>query len=99
MGYRIVYGPMPKPVRPKRERSIRIHMLTAVFLLLFVLLVKQTWPEGTDRLRSVFLPGKPGKTEQAVYVLLDEVRNGASVADAMTTFCRQIIENSEIQKD
>ena len=95
MAYRIVYGPMPKATSPGRQISLRISMMTVVFLLLFVLLVKQTWPEGTDMLRSVLLPGEPGKTETAVQTLLEDMRNGEPVGDAVTAFCRQIIENGQ----
>lgn len=95
MAYRIVYGPMPKMVHPKREGYVRLQLLTAVFLLLFVLLVRQAWPEGTDMLRSILLPGEPGITEQSVQLMLEDIREGEPLGDAVAAFCRQIIENGE----
>lgn len=99
MAYRIVYGPMPKGTCPERRSTFRFHLLTAVFLLLFVLLVRQAWPEGTERLRSVLLPGEPGSTEKAVQVLLTDVQEGEPIGDAVTAFCRQIIENGQASID
>lgn len=95
MAYRIVYGPMPGNAAQKTAGSFRLHIMTAIFLVLFVLLVRQVWPEGTDMLRTFLLPGDPTANEQAVSSLIQDLRAGEAFADALTVFCRQIIENGQ----
>lgn len=94
MGYRIVYGPMPKTVEAGRRCSYRLYWLTALFLMLLVLLVKLYWPEGVQVLRSCLLPGEMTSTEQAVNGLISDLQGGESFGDAVTVFCRQILENA-----
>lgn len=94
MAYRIDYGPaVPKKVA-SGGRQLRWQTMTAAFLLLFVLLVKQTWPEGTDKLRACLIPGGEG-TQLAFQEFVTELHEGESVGEALTAFCRQVIENAE----
>lgn len=93
MAYRIVYGPMPPVSREKNYKFLRIQMLTALFLLLFVLLVRQAWPEGTAVLRSMLLPGEPTVTEAAFSEMVIDIQSGEPVREAFTAFCRQIVDD------
>lgn len=94
MAYRIDYGRAVTKQLPDDGRQLRWQIMTAGALLLFVLLVKQTWPEGTDRLRACMLPGGEG-TQAAIETLVEQVHEGDSFGQALTVFCRQIIENAE----
>ena len=93
MSYRIVYGPMPPVREARRSGPLRFQVLTALFLLLFVLLVRQAWPEGTQTLRRFLIPGEPTVTEEAFSGMIGEIRAGEPVGDAVTAFCRQIMEH------
>lgn len=93
MGYRIVYGPMPKMPQERDYKPLRIQVLTAVFALLFVLTVRQAWPEGTALLREFLLPGEQNVTEAAFSEMIGDIREGESLGDALTAFCRQIVEH------
>lgn len=95
MGYRIEYGPMPKIMKQPKRGMLRLNTMTAVCLLLFILTVKHIWPEGTDILRSYLLPGEPTVTEQAANALISDLRNGESFGNAVTVFCREILENGQ----
>lgn len=91
MGYRIVYGPMPKVRKTSPFNEMRLQALTAVFLLLFVLLVRQAWPEGTRMARQFLLPGEQTATEAAFADMIGEIQEGESWSDAFSAFCRQIV--------
>ena len=50
MAYKIIYPGMKKYA--KSRMPIRLQVVTTVFLLLFVVIVKWTWPQGWDVLAS-----------------------------------------------
>ena len=92
MSYRIVYGPMPRAEKPQDWTLLRVQMWTAVFILFFALLVRQLWPEGMDVLKSVLIPGEQTVTEQALSEMVAGLQEGEHLEDALTAFCRQIID-------
>ena len=93
MSYRIVYGPERKAVKEREPSSLRFRSLIAGFLLLFAVIVKLLWPEGTAVLRQMILPTDLSATEQAFQCMMEDLRSGENLGDAITVFCRQIIEN------
>lgn len=95
MAYRIVYGPVKGRQGTGRGGGLRIQTMTAAWLLVFALTVSRVWPEGTDKLREYLLPGQDG-TQAAVMELMTEIQAGEPVGEALTAFCRQIIENGKI---
>lgn len=96
MGYRIVYGPEIRPPRERAGTSGRLPAMTAAFLLIFALLVRQFWPEGTQILRQYLLPGELSVTEQAFSSLMQNIRGGESVLSAFTVFCQEIIQYGQM---
>ena len=93
MGYKIVYGDGPKSVYDKNVTGNRLRILTAACFLAFCLLVRLVWPEGVAVLRDVMLPGEETVTELAFESMLDNLRSGEPVGDALTVFCREVIQN------
>ena len=95
MAYRIDYA----PVKPEKKRNIgrklRFQVLTAALLLAFILGVKYAWPGGAARLRQALLPGEASRTEVAVQTLVERVARGEPVGEAVTAFCREILENAQ----
>ena len=88
MGYRVVYGADPF-VREKTGKS-RLGLMTAGFALAFVILVRCFWPQGTAVLRQTLLPGEPGALEQ----ITEQIRSGEPVGEAVTAFCRSVVEEA-----
>lgn len=87
MGYRIVYG--EKAVENPQPKS-RLRIMTAGFALALVVLVRLFWPAGTAALQEVLLPG-----EHAAFVQLrEDIRAGEPIGDAVTVFCRSIVEEA-----
>ena len=94
MGYRIVYG--EDPFREKPRGRGRLRVLTAGFALAFVVLVRVFWPQGTSLLRQVLLPGPDAAAFQQMAA---DIRAGEPVDDAVTAFCRSVVENAIGQTD
>lgn len=96
VSYRIVYGPMPKgEYQAKKRNTLRIRFLTALFLLLFAFLVKYTWTEGTKTLQSLMIPGDGCVTQAAFEELTTNLMDGQPIGEAVTAFCRQVIDGAE----
>lgn len=95
MSYRIEYGPAIPPQYVKKPKLLRLRVTTAVFLLLFALLVRQFFPAGTEKLRQFLLPGTSSVTQEALDSLMGDLRNGESFGDAFTAFCTYIIDHDK----
>lgn len=90
MGYRIEYQPVKK-VRNAEKRISRIPALTALFLLLFFLLVSSFWPRGRELMRELIIPGDPDVTVAALEVFAQELHGGEELSSAFESFCRRIL--------
>ena len=89
MGYRIVYGKDPV-IRP-RGSSLRLRVMTAGCMLLFAALVRLAWPAGRAVLGEVLLPR--AETAAAFSELVDQVSGGDPLGEAVTAFCRSVVES------
>ena len=98
MGYRIEYAPAFSPAKAERKHPLRLQLLCAVFLLLFILTVKSYWPAGTHRLQQLLLP-QPATVaaRQAFSELVTDLENGESFSDSITAFCREVIAHANTQ--
>lgn len=92
MGYRIEYGPEMKTSEPEKRSSLRTWIAGA--LLLFSLVVRISWQEGTEILQSVLLPGDLSVTEIAFSEMMTDLRSGVTVADAVSVFCQRVIDGT-----
>ena len=94
MGYRIVYGPTENGHREAVGGFARLRTMVAVILVMFSLLVRLTWQEGTDKLREYLLPGEQTLTQEAFSELVVDLRKGEHLKDALTVFCETIFNES-----
>lgn len=94
MGYQILYesgGIKTKiPSGKKKQRKSTIEW--AMILLPIVLLLALVKNSG---FRRFILPGNKDVTEAAIIRLVDSIQRGDHLDEAVTAFCRQIIENKE----
>ena len=42
------------------------------------------------------IPGDPEVTKTAASVMVDEIKNGATVGNAITAFCKTILDGAEV---
>lgn len=94
LGYRIVYDSGTSVKTPIREPKSRLLMMICGCLLLFGLLTKLFWPAGADKLRSILIPGDPDITTRAASEMVEDLRSGMSVEDAVQAFCREILNEA-----
>lgn len=94
MGYRIEYGPQIGNPILRTGSNGRLRTMIAAAFLVFSLVVRVMWQEGTEVLQSILLPVDLTVTEQAFSVMLSDLRGGEPVADAVTVFCRTIIDGA-----
>ena len=92
MGYRIVYGPETGGRQIADKPRIRLRVMTGIMLLIGCGAVRIFWPEGTELLRRFLVPGEPTLTEQAFGTLVADLRMGEAFSEAVTAFCRTVVE-------
>lgn len=89
MAYRIVYGPEPKPKQKGSKRWIAMLCAAALLAGLFL-------TGAGESLKNWLLPGDPEVTAAALDSLVQGIREGEDLGDAVGAFCREIVENAQI---
>ena len=93
MSYKIQYSPDTNdryPQSVKRHRTAAGKYFAVLFLMLAALWI---------HFRGVpdfLVPGDPQVTKAAAAVLVEEIRDGAGMKDAITTFCSMVLDGAEI---
>ena len=95
MSYRIEYGTAVPVKFQEKKRKSHVRILTALFILLFVLGVGEFWADGKQVLQKFLLPGEPSVTEQAFSDMVSDLTDGAALEEAMVAFCHQILDNGK----
>lgn len=91
MSYRIEYNPEKNkmyPIAAKRNTkwlSIALCIMVALFVLLKL--------DKNQTIKSLLLPGDPEITSSAFSSMVEDIRDGARLGDAVTAFCLEIINN------
>lgn len=86
MAYRILYG-VAKQNRTLQSKW-RLLLLFIFFFALFVLSAWQIIPAELMTLRQILF------SHEHVDTLLQELKNGESIADAVAAFCQEIINGT-----
>ena len=94
MGYQISYGPVKTKDSVKmRGKTVRTFALVICIIALVIGL--QVSGVGKTLWRWM-LPGDPEITGAALDTMVQGLKEGSSVGDAITVFCREIIENAHL---
>lgn len=94
MGYRIEYGSqdeLRKPLKNKHRYSAIAAAVCILALVAGAMAIKHT---GLTWVKEVLLPGDPAVTATALENMVDHIKDGDSIAEAVTAFCREIVENA-----
>lgn len=84
MGYTINYSPETAHKFPvKKSPKISVPWVLTGAALFLLLAGGWKW----------LLPGNPDVTQAAITNLVEDVQSGAPVGDAVTAFCREIIDS------
>ena len=93
LGYRINYemenGIVVDTYTRKRKPFYKfLAGALVVFLILFGIII-----ENNHALMQYLLPGNHIVTERAINIFVNEIKDGESFSDAVTAFCKEIINN------
>ena len=93
MSYKIQYSPETssqypqyrsnKPFNYKRWLTVAIAIVAVLWIHLY----------GVP---DFLIPGNPEVTKTAASTLVDEIKNGATVGNAVTAFCKTILDGAEV---
>ena len=90
MSYRITYG--KRIIKDHILINERKHRKSAYVIILTLLLLSAVYFK--DKIYKFILPGNPQVTEKALHELVTDIQEGEPVGDAVTAFCRLIIDNA-----
>ena len=94
MSYQIMYNPEDSHKYPTRiQKKHKFKLLPVIAGLICLLTLGR--PEMRSKLEQWLIPGDPQVTKAAFSLMLDELREGESFGNAVTTFCNEIITGSE----
>ena len=93
MGYRILYDNERMQINCDNSKHFGNRIISV--MLICLLLLGSLKLIGWDILKHYLLPGDPDITETAFNSMIENIRTGESVKDAVTAFCVEIIENAK----
>lgn len=91
MSYRITYEQSVKKVDLTAKHSAGQFKK---WIYLTVVCVLSVAALSSNKVRSFLLPGDPQVTEKALIELVNDFREGTAASDAVTAFCREILDNA-----
>jgi hypothetical protein len=89
MSYRIEYDCGAGKYEVREEADIFPWILAAFGI--FLLLTFCFWTEGASVLKEILIPGEDMVTIQAFSAMTDDLRSGATILDAVESFCKAVI--------
>lgn len=93
MAYRIRYGQpgIGERTAISRNKKVLPVILAAVICIAVAICVLN------PNLKQALIPGNPEVTEAAFATMIADMKEGVRFGDAMTAFCREIIDHAAIQ--
>ena len=94
MGYRINYDQIEvKNAKQKSQKGKWISVCLIVIALICAISIKVV---GLEWVQTVLLPGDPAVTAAALEGMVENLREGYSLIEAVTEFCREIVSYATI---
>ena len=94
MAYQIRYGPVKR--KEQSDRRKKAGRWLPVTLCAAALLIGIQFSGIGKTIWNWILPGDAAVTGAALNTMVEEIRAGESVSDAVAAFCTEIIENAKI---
>lgn len=88
MAYTIHYSPKDQKRYPakKKDRRKTLKILVILIIMLCTMLM------GLRGIPDFMIPGDPAVTKAAVKTMIYEMECGTPISDAVTAFCKQILQ-------
>ena len=94
MAYRIDYGTPIRNTRAELRKNRIFSWITIICVLILVISAIAVKQQGLPWVETYLLPGDPAVTAAALDALAEDLRTGESLTQAISTFCREIMENA-----
>lgn len=94
MAYSIRYGSYQYGREKKKKSARGLLAMTAAFLIILALGINVFWLDGARLLRELILPFSDEQTVEAFREMVQQVGDGTRLTDAVTAFCREVIEGA-----
>ena len=94
MGYSVYYGPdMPRFTSKKRNHGGFIGAV--LIFMVCAMAIGWALPQQTERFVQALFPWTQDQVQIAFAELRQDVREGQPLSDAVTAFCREIIDDAQ----
>lgn len=94
MSYRISYGQtIIRTELPKVRNGGKLYKIMLISCICLIIMTAVF----SSNFRKCLLPGNPEVTEKALVGLVEDLKDGEPLYDSITVFCRQILENANVQ--
>ncbi|MBR7123206.1 MAG: hypothetical protein IKC95_07120 [Oscillospiraceae bacterium] len=98
MAYRIRYGQALIKKHIIFENQIQFSKKLIPPLICFLVLCGGIVIAKSKAVQDFFLPGNPDVTRSAISGFVTDLKDGEPMKEAITTFCREIIDNAAYPK-
>lgn len=95
MAYNILYGADAIKYKVK-EKNIGYSNRSVVFIIAVCVVAMSIFLLRTPQVRDYLTPGDKAVTKAALTEMVQDLREGENVTEALTAFCREIISHAEI---
>ena len=94
MGYMIYYGKECEAEHNWNTRSNGRHKRRIIAAVIICAALLAAAMGKTDAMQNLLIPGNPEVTKAAFAQFSDDIRNGEHLDEAITAFCREIINHA-----
>lgn len=95
MSYRVEYASFGKKYPTKRKSSSKKGMIAAVLVLVLVFGAISVRLNALPWIKEYLLPGDPEVTAMALEGLVEDLKEGNSLGQAVTAFCKEIMDHGQ----
>lgn len=90
MAYVIEYGGQV-PVSHLKSKERKFGWMVGLGCIAFLVAVQYMYPEALEGVRQLLIPGNDPVTVEAFQTMVEGLRDGGSLSDCVTLFCREVI--------
>jgi len=94
MAYKIEYDNSSKKYEIISTYPLRFPLFLVICYMIFLLITVTFWQDGKAFIQELLIPGDNESTIEAFHAMTEDLREGASVHDALYTFCNEIIDGT-----
>lgn len=96
MAYEIQYSPQFKKQYPHKKDSHKTGNKMLTIIVIAILILTLLNPGYRSIARELLIPGKADVTVEAAETMAQNLRNGASLKDAVSSFCVEILDSANV---